>query len=97
MPIDVLKRILSDLGMRPLLSVLLLLQLVLLSGFYTVEAWAVTKVPPGNRSEVQPKIPSVSKTRTQATQPHAASHLKDATTGSGFSWKFLSQRLQKGP
>jgi len=30
-------------------------------------AYAVTKVPPGNRSATQPKIPSASKSRTQST------------------------------
>jgi len=32
-----------------------------------VPAYAVTKVPPGNRSATQPKIPSASKSRTQQT------------------------------
>lgn len=32
------------------------------------QAWAVTKVPPGNRSATQPKIPSASKSRTSSTK-----------------------------
>jgi len=53
--------------MRQFLSAVLLSQLILFSGFLASEAWAVTKVPPGNRSAAQPKIPSASKSRTRST------------------------------
>ena len=53
--------------MRQFLSVFLLSQLFLLPCFCSVEAWAATKVPPGNRSVTQPKIPAASKSRTQTT------------------------------
>ncbi len=53
--------------MRKLFSALLLSHIILFSGFSASQAWAVTKVPPGNRSATQPAIPSASKSRTQKT------------------------------
>jgi len=41
--------------------------LIALTCLIAVPAYAVTKVPPGNRSATQPKIPSASKSRTQKT------------------------------
>ncbi|MDJ0614338.1 MAG: DUF1402 family protein [Rhizobiaceae bacterium] len=53
--------------MRRLLTATLFSVSFALSSLAASSAWAVTKVPPGNRSATQPNVPTASKSRTQAT------------------------------